>query len=404
MEKFFDAVLVDLSKFQPDKQNRLIWGGKMSFNKNHSMIFITLLLAVGGCSSKVPQVPVAEQWTRTIENFSLSAVYPMREDVRVGDIKLTVAPNSTTNGQLPYRNIGFLNIDRAMREYYEQRPSYPTDAKIALTRDGSQPWAQPVAKNSLFEADTTDVKRLRMVALPGVKVATLFDASVSGSGLLGAFGIGGGGSASNGRTLDISLGGVEEIRAPDDLSVLRSFQSYCSTQIGEDGRLSPQNIALSIGLMTSAKKEIAKPQLAVVNHVIYARAVDYTFKSESGYAADISAVAGALSELAKLSTAQGDKAAVAPKPATGGGDNSSKASGLADLAAVARSKIIGAGVPGLSFSTVYVDSRGVTLRDVFERPLAFAVQVMTFDFDNLNPCSLKAVPPEVGRRYSISTR
>lgn len=57
--------------------------------KGVSLILLAFCWPLFGCTS-VPEVPVARQWTDTMHQFSLQAVYPMREDVRVGDVKLTV--------------------------------------------------------------------------------------------------------------------------------------------------------------------------------------------------------------------------------------------------------------------------------------------------------------------------
>lgn len=367
----------------------------------YPIILATVLSACG--TSDVPNVPVAEQWADTIKNYSLLPIYPIREDVRVGDIKLTVDPSTVVSGQLPFRDIGYLDLRDAMQAYYKLRPSYPTDSKNAVPRDGSKPWVQPSSSKNLFAPDESDVKRLRMLALPSVTVATVFQASLSGQGLLGALGIGGGAAASKGRQFDISLAGLEELKAPDDFTVIKEYKKYCALELVE-GRLSPKALNNSLAIMTGVNSDESKPQLAIISHVIYMRAIDYTFKTDESYAADISAVVAGFSELAKLSTALGSTSTATPSPPKDPAKDraGTQAKEVADLVAALRAKVTGTGAPGIALSTVFVDARGVTLRDVYERPLAFAAQAVTFNYTPANVCSGSATAPGDGRVYSVS--
>ncbi len=52
-------------------------------------IFHTLsitALALAGCAS--PQISVKEKWSRSIANYDLVPLYPMREDVFIGDVRI----------------------------------------------------------------------------------------------------------------------------------------------------------------------------------------------------------------------------------------------------------------------------------------------------------------------------
>lgn len=362
-----------------------------------------LCVALSACTS-VPEVPVARQWAATINNFSLQAIYPMREDVRVGDIKLTVDATTAARGVLPFRDIARLDLSDDMRKYYEMRPSYPVDQSFATGRDPSKPWAQPTGNTPIFDPNTTDVNRLRMAALPGIKVATVAQGTLGGDIPLEGFSLGGAVSAQGNRLLDISLTGIEELKAPDDFTIFSRFKQACASEIQD--QLADDQLRNSLALMTAELVEKARPQLAIVNQVYYARAVDYTFKTDKGYAVDLAATVGALGELAKLSTALGGKGTVPPPTASGAPAPADPAAAtakeIADLVAAMRAKVTGATAPGLSFSTVFVDARGVTLRDVFQVPLAFGAQVVTLDYvPGQNICTAGAAAPGANRMYSI---
>lgn len=357
-----------------------------------------LCLVLSSCS--VPEVPVAQQWATTMNNFSLQAIYPMREDVRVGDIKLTVDATTVPHGVLPFRDIAHLDLSEEMQAYYEQRTSYPVDQTFSKGQDGSKPWAQPVSPTSIFIKNKADVNRLRMAALPGIKVATVAQGTVGGQIPLQGTSVGGAVAAKGSRVLDISLTGVEELKAPNDYTVFKKFKYSCGTNL--KSHLAVDELSKSLLLMTSEPVNLSRPQLAIITHVYYARGIDYTFKTDQGYAADLSATVGALSELAKLSAALGGKETTPGSAAAGSeaptDDASATAKEIAGLVAAMRAKIAGATAPGITFSAVFADARGVTLRDVFQVPLAFGAQVITFNFEPPKEiCTANAATPGKNR-------
>jgi hypothetical protein len=131
-----------------------------------------LMLALSGCGLRsVPEVPVAEQWTRTINNFSLIPIYPMRENVYVGDVRLTVNLAAVERGIIPYRNLGHVGLAEQLNGYYQNRPSLPADKSFDGRREPKAPWEQPTSAGSIYTPTTIDpanTNRLRRhaAALP----------------------------------------------------------------------------------------------------------------------------------------------------------------------------------------------------------------------------------------------
>ncbi len=373
----------------------------------HPLVSLLLILTtcgvLGACgTSEIPTVSVAKQWADTIENYSLQPIYPLREDVRVGDIKLTIDPSTAAPNQLPFRDIGFLDLNAEMEAYYQRRPSYPADNNLSIPADGSRPWVQPVANGSLFQSNGADTKRLRMMALPAIKVATVFQGSLSGQGLLGAIGIGGAASASKGKLFDISLAGLEELRAPDDFTIFQGFSEYCAKE-SVSGRLHGENIQRSLNIMTAegTTSDKSNPQIAILNRVLYTRTIDFTFRTEEGYSADVSAVIAGLSELAKFSNALGSSQASSPSVPESESSAGAEAKEIADFVAALRAKVTGTNSPGVALSAVYVDARGITLRDIYERPLAFATQAVTFSYNAEDVCRSNTAAPGEDRVYGV---
>ncbi|MGF1628465.1 MAG: hypothetical protein ACFCUT_03250 [Kiloniellaceae bacterium] len=373
------------------------------------------LAAVAACGlSGVPEVPVAKQWTETINNFSMIPVYPMRENVYVGDMRLTVLPETQDLGQLSYRNLGHLDLGEKLNDYYTNRPSLPKDATAPQnTQKPETPWPQPSSTASIFltKADPTNTHRPRLAALPGVKVATVAQGTLAAQIPVSGIGnVGGAAAARGSRLLDISLSGVEEIEAPADWVVLAAFEAHCKKEV--NNALSNRSYRFSLGQLiqpsgydTDGNPQFAdemlqasRPQVVIVTRVLYARSIDFTFKTDQGYSADIAAVLGALENLQGVSTAlaqmqrKTDDGAAAPAAEA---DIAAFETELASLVAGLRSTVSASAAPGVVLSTVFVDARGITLRDVFERPMAFAAQAVGFDLDlggSANGCFVKAAP------------
>jgi hypothetical protein len=345
-------------------------------------------------------VPVVEQWTKTINNYSFIPVYPMREDVYVGDVRLTVPPDSLMRGQLGYRRLGYVDLRKEMEDFYRSRPTLPPT--LVEVKDGQSTLGkQPTANGSIFaigeNADNTN--RLRLAALPGIKVATIYQGQIGGRVPTGAANLGFGVTGRNGRVLDITLTGIEELEAPSDLVVRKKFMEYCKNS----ENLAPDALDFALTqLLSSAEPETPpanagnpekgppRAQVVVITRVLYARSIDYTFSTEQGYAADLAAVTGSITELSSLVDKLPDSGASGEQ---GGGDGSvaekPPASGAEAAAALVNSisgasggllsSVSGSTAPGIVAKAVFVDSRGITQRETFERPMAFAVQAIGFN-------------------------
>lgn len=381
------------------------------------LYLLILLTFLTGCGLRgVPEVPVAKQWTATINNFSMIPIYPMRENVYVGDIRLTVVPETLELGQLSYRNLGHLDLRGELNTYYSKRPSLPRDAASQdRSQDPKTPWPQPLStSDSIFlqpaVADPANTNRLRLAALPGVKVATIAQGTLAAQiPVSGVGNIGGAAAARGSRLLDISLTSVEEIEAPSDYAVLGAFEKYCEKHKKEElsnksYRFSLAQLIRPIGYDSDGNPKFsdetltaAGPQVVVVARVLYARSIDYTFKTDQGYSADLAAVLGTLGNLQGLSTALAQKGSKPEAETTEPTKDSAAALAkeLTELVASLRKTVSASAAPGIVLSTVFVDARGITLRDVFERPMAFAAQAVGFDLDlkgNPETCYVKAVP------------
>lgn len=349
------------------------------------------LVALNACSSsKVPEVPVEEQWRKTIHNFSLIPIYPMRESVFVGDVRLTVDPSVVQPQILPYRNIGRIDLSKDLKDYYKRQPEFPV-TKLPENGNGSgtegKAWPQPklAVGESIFGPGGGE-NRLRLAALPGVKVATVFQGSVGARApVQGVGNVGAGAAAESSRILEISLTGIEELEAPSDFVLKEAFENFCKKP--ESG-FTPENLrfalAQMIGEPTPELLEKAKPKIAIISRVLYARSIDYTFKTDQGFGADVAAVTEGLKSLVELSQALGPGGTQNPTEVqpTESSTLSARAE-IARMAASLRSKLSASSSPGVALSATFVDARGVTLTQTFERPMAFGVQTVSYNLGEL---------------------
>lgn len=365
-------------------------------------LFTSVFLA--GCQSRPPELSVADQWARTIHNYSLIPVYPMREDVYVGNVLLSIDPEDAKKGNLNYRRLLSLDLSEILHDFYKKRKSLPPthyDEKARVFVAGKQ----PRAKGNVFLGDPTDpdnVNRLRMAALPGIKVATVSAGTFGARAPVGTFGLAFGASAEASRRLDIALTGIEEIQVPSDYSIKLALEKACNDSetkkfLSSDAlrfalaqlvRPDPGKAAPTWDTPEAQQRlDEARPQVRVVSRVLYARAIDYTFAADAGSAAELAAVAGSLGELGELVEKLRQSREAASRDGTNKAESAApgsasaardRASGLTGKASGLLSSVAGSKAPGIVGSFLFVDSRGLTLREVFERPMAFAVQAVAF--------------------------
>lgn len=361
-------------------------------------------VSLAGCRARPPELSVADQWARAIHNYSLIPVYPMREDVYVGDVLLSIDPEDTKKGNLNYRRLFSLDLSESLRDFYKKRQSLPPthyDEKSGAFVAGKQ----PRAKGNVFLADPTDpdnVNRLRMAALPGIKVATVSAGTFGARAPVGTFDLAFGASAEASRRLDIALTGIEEIQVPSDYTIKLALEKACKDS-KTGALLSPDAIRFALAQLVrpdspkgppswntpeaQQRLDDARPQVRVVSRVLYARAIDYTFAADAGSAAELAAVAGSLEELGELVEKLRESREAASRDGTNKAESAApgsasaardRASGLTGKASGLLSSVAGSKAPGIVGSFLFVDSRGLTLREVFERPMAFAVQAVAF--------------------------
>lgn len=387
----------------------------MRYAVRQGIVVLTLMGSLAACANNVDTVPVKKKWTETVRNFALIPIYPMREDVHVGDLRLVVAPDAVGDYRLGYRNLGHLPIEDSLQQYYAKRKGLPKLVKAPDEADTTPSpadgpgWQQPEDSSGIFTVPNPPgpVTRPRLAALPGVTLARFAGAEIGGGAPLGpiqaAFGLGG----SDDLEMSITLSGIETIEAPDDITVIRLLNRACDEDSDGSYPALYDGEALDFSLRQlvsfedggdgkSEAERIAetKPQVVAITRVFYARAIDYSFSLDREFAANLLATLEGLEELQQmaalgLTTAQqqgegepeeeGSEAGEDEAPETPAPTQEAILGDLVTRVGELRRSFAAAPAPGVSAAFAFFDSRGLTLREVFERPLAFAADGLAVD-------------------------
>jgi hypothetical protein len=278
----------------------------------------------------------------------------MRENVFIGDVRVHTSKGDAYS--LTSRYLGHIEVEDELEESERSLPVYgssnstlkPTDGK-PKPADGKLVWQQPLSNLSAGNA----ADRLRLAALPKIDLARLTSGDLGGSGVIGIWNFLVGGSTASEQTLVMSVSGVENLELPDPIA-LEALDRYLKLFFLEDYNLS----AICSAARRFNDLKFEHTRISMVTRVVYARSIDYAFGDNFGAA--IRAAAGEGSVNTGALTVQSDDR-----------DQS--------LPVVDPAQLSGTGVPGLSASFRRQTKDGLSITEVFERPMAFGVDLITID-------------------------
>ena len=327
-----------------------------------SKVAIVASFALLGCSG-TPEISVERKWSESIRNYSLVPIYPMREDVFVGSVRVSASPNSKTS--LSSRSLGYEDISGVLSRSLKAMPQFAKTGTLTFASGtGTQSFAQP---QSSVSTTTGRSDRLRLAGLPGISIVQLSEADVGKSGLGqlvgGALGI----SVRDERNLNLDLIGIETVEI-DDVAALVAMRSTVLRKI-HDVASYRDGICASIASLEDPQGD--KAQISMVTRVFYARGLRYT------YGENLSAALSSGEGAQEASNTAANSAQGSAQSGTGDG---------ATAVLPANAGPIGA---------VIGRNAGLSSTDVFERPMAFGVQVLSFSIKDLglscNPKTRAAV-------------
>lgn len=336
---------------------------------------VSLVVVVVACA-RDPNISVKREWTNAVRSFAMIPVYPMRENVYVGDLRVTGDRDDPF--ALNYRNFGHIDVSTVLEREMRALPQFPVTEPPS---NGQLAFGQPKATGSINSHRGTP-NRLNMVALPGVELATLRGADLAAhgpvGGVAGLFNLG----FRKNDVVKLTLKGVESMEITDQ-NAWPALLKRCGQLKGVTNSVNSTALAASVRAVTTAEDGPAKPSLHMITRVFYARSIVYTTNRVRQTGGNFST--GASQEDIPD---PGDPLSSIP-PLLNDGKQSSSAGTTTDTQGAATAGTVeepSAGsvqvrseTPGVSASFVSASESAVSLTQIFERPLAFAVDVLTIE-------------------------
>lgn len=230
-----------------------------------TVLLIPLVFAA--CSS--PSINVKEKWTNSILNYSFIPLYPMREDVYVGDVRIHRLDANEGHG-LYSRYL--TKIDVGLGDKETGRPSYAATGKnVPVTKNGVTSWTQAARANSLNSGSDPD--RLRLMSLPKIEAARITEADARGGGVLGAWNLLLDGSISRQENLLVSLTGIETAEI-SDVSTAARFRDTIKHKLVSDHDFL---VGVCAAANAMADPDMNQTAISMVTRVAYARGIEYKY-------------------------------------------------------------------------------------------------------------------------------
>jgi hypothetical protein len=229
------------------------------------------------------QKSVAEQWIDAISQLGIEPVYPLQEDIVVGDVFAIITKDLTggdvTHTPLAGRSIKLTHLDLTadIEESYRNVYTFPDTAPRTTNEQSS---IQTPSKGSIFKAGGVR-SQLPLVVFPGFTIARVKNANATGSSGLGAFF---GGSASSDETIEMRISeaetyGVSALVAEDRLIAFCKGSNHPEV-CTEDGARQQLSIIVGSAIYETVPVENRKPQMrlaveiALVSRVFMTRSIE----------------------------------------------------------------------------------------------------------------------------------
>ena len=275
-----------------------------------SLLVLGLFAFLGGCT-RPPEINVEEQWGDAMRRLNMFAFYPMSEDVRVGDVFLHVPPR---DGSAPIARFSLLRIGSFHHEdvldlLEDQQSRRPQIRPLPAPRDKEgKPIGEAIstsdrcAKREIGHADSTCPLRLQRSAIPALAAGRITAGQLGASGLLGNFGARLGLGATSQTAVSIKLDNIQEL-ALDGWRFDRLMRGAPARANGE--RRDPITDIVWAEALVRDLAELARGrpalvqaacngdsarlasegvEVVVINRVIYAGRIEYSFTDSASQA------------------------------------------------------------------------------------------------------------------------
>ncbi|GBO79658.1 hypothetical protein AA0242T_0360 [Acetobacter aceti NRIC 0242] len=408
------------------------------------IVFGFVLMPLSGCAMRPPEIDISKMWSRSLESYGFRALYPMQEDVAIGDIFITMkSDDDSPDSGWPMRVTASdkKKLIEILQKTYEDRvtiepavewmktPSVPSNNSAASAeKEVNTKYADtkktPASRYDIHAAGSSSPLRMKRIAVPGLAVARISSAdlacggSLYGATIRAAFGI----SANVG--LEITLNGLEEVH----LDLADAFQLIRNERdILLGTKVTPGFIAALIaqyrpGLLKAycdgnleKIDHDADVRLMVANEVLYTHQISYSYTDGSSLVGQLSAAAAnaaivtssASSETSGTDTGTEET----PSETTVGAlqDIKTVAAAQAAAFAVLRTMAGTTAAPGGSLQAGLSRTGNVKLSDTYSQPMAvgfaspvrYRLSELLLPWQNLYYTHYRALPDQ---KQSFSDR
>lgn len=372
------------------------------------------MMAIGlaGCEGTPPQLNIEADWRRSIGQLGMFAVYPVAEDVQIGDIFLYApADGDGADARFDLTRIAPLPLEKLVqglkdeqggRLVFQRSPAKPApeDKEAAKAKEkqqgqqqgrGATPRPTPTPFHVGHAENDAAVVRMRRVALPGFTAARITQAQLGGGGSSGNVGFSAALGGSSSVAVSVTLNDVEEL----SIDASRALEIEW-TMAGEMLRrhLRPEKLFdyvrnarsdLVLPMCRADFKRLAEAKLGfvVANRVMYAHVIEYNFHDSSTFSAELkAAILAKATETPKKDDEKKDEAKKDDGKKEEGKKEAPKLEGLAAKLAALEAALAaqGAGLGGLVPGTPGISAKlgvgrlGTAAMTVdYARPLAVGI-------------------------------
>lgn len=325
------------------------------------------LLAVAGCATL--KEPAGVTYAKSLEQMGITAVYPPREDLQVGDVYAIAAHSFADRLTAGTAYIGRKDMTRQVRDYLGSRYKFASTQVEAAS--ASKPEAvergQKDARSGTTVTGRSDLQTLPIDGLPQIEVNSGISIGVGGQpkGLAVSFGL----EATKTLKMSLQFGGVSsyEVSVPEGVDALDEF---CRT----DDPDACYNDNLSMWLNQKYQVGPGDPGYVtaagalMVTKVYLARQIVYTFNDATLAAAAAAAVGddGTQGTAPTISPADVHTAVAS--------DNPDMVTAMANLITALNTSVKQNGAGQGSFSVAAVNENSVSIREIFDRPVVIGYE------------------------------
>jgi hypothetical protein len=381
-------------------------------NNFHRLTICALCIGLVACSSRPERGAVVQQWSANTEQLNFKPIFPPRGNFEVGDFYVVRAAKAGNKMKTADYYMSSVWFDRMrLDEELKKAAPYITAQKTPVDKSGL---VTATSVPDLF-VPNTNVKMNALVAFPGFTFASLAESDIGlgvSNSAIGAFF---GGARKSGYSVAYSVPLAETygvLYSDAHLAADKYLSKYTDAQ---RNKLTNAVVSLKNDAKINDKND-TKSVLVLVTQVYLARSLDVVVSSTESNGAQLSAVTRALTDLDERKTAienqlralkptakgdgagdgkpavakAGDTKAAADKPAavvpaTNQALVKQKEAELAQVNADIRKRVefVTPAMPGVTGSVVKSSATSLTLRQVFDTPVAIGYSGINIDIDTL---------------------